>query len=179
MSKVNQHRPTIRAQHQIHDLREIKWLSPKQRCSNIPMIPPSWQTGPSLCQETAMIDFALVWLCGRRQTESLPVCVVQGKTTKYHLSWKLRFANGLSWIWFWDFRLSCVTSFEHRAALLCLTVFPKQAMRLYAPFHKADILICHRLTVYHQSISYDFWRNLQKVMKFMLISPTSDVQERE
>ena len=93
MSKVNQLIPTIRAQHQIHDLREIKWLSPKQRCSNVPMILPSWQTGPSLPQETAMIDFALVWRCGRRQTESL-------QRQKYHQSWKLNFANGLGWIWF-------------------------------------------------------------------------------
>ena len=59
------------------------------------------------------------------------------------------------------------------------TVLAKQAMRLYAPFHKADILICHRLTVYHQSICHDFPRKLQKLMKFMLISPTSDFQERE
>lgn len=71
---------------------------------------------------------------------------------------KVTFCQWIGWIW-----------------APCSAVFAKQAMRLYAPFHKADILICHRLTVYHQSISHDFRRNLQK---FMLRSPTSDV-ERE
>ena len=136
MSKVNQLIPTIRAQHQIHDLREIKWMSPKQRCSNVPMILPSWQTGPSLPQETAMIDFALVWRCGRRQTESL-----QRQNTTSPESYVLP----MDWAEF-DFELRDL----FRAP--CSAVFAKQAMRLYAPFHKADILICHRLTVYHQRL---------------------------
>lgn len=123
------------------------------------MILPSWQTGPSLPQETAMIDFALVWRCGRRQTESLQR---QNTTSPESYVFPMDLAE-------FDFELGDLF-WEP-----CSAVFAKQAMRLYAPFHKADILICHRLTVYHQSISHDFRRHLQK---FMLRSPTSDV-ERE
>ncbi len=76
MSKVKQLTPTIRAQRQRNQMvvSKTKMFRYSDDANSR-----SWHTGPNLCQETAMIDFALVWLCGRRQTESLPVCVVQGK----------------------------------------------------------------------------------------------------
>lgn len=96
MSKVNQLIPTIRAQHQIHDLREIKWIQMVVSKAKI------FQCS----DDTSKLANGSQFASGNSDDRFRFGLTLWKKadwitsTTKYHQSWKLRFVNGLGWIWF-------------------------------------------------------------------------------